>query len=189
MVDPNFAELATHAVPGADGRLRWANPERPWAPTDFKPSRNADLAKLIAEFAVRHGVDAVLTPSHLIESVTGGWHTLDLQLCEWLRQELDRLGGREIAIDFLVVDAGAPLTDSTYDEMADTAIPIDFCLFRAASSTGAMTRHLIEASESFTSSRNIGCRLRRWVFRACHSRVGCRRDQSRGRAKRVLSRS
>ena len=153
VLDPNFAEMATAGRSlGAVGRLRWANPERPWAPTDFKPARNADLAKLIAEFAVRHGVDAVLTPSHLIETVTGGWHTLDLQLCEWLRQELDRLSGREIAIDYQLIATNAVLKDEQQRRQLIESIvelPIENIWLRisgaGATATGAMTRHLIEA--------------------------------------------
>ncbi len=68
VLDPNFAEMA---MPGrfgsAAGKLPWANPNRPWQESDFGRIRNLDTAKAIAEFAIRHGVNVVLTPAHLIE--------------------------------------------------------------------------------------------------------------------------
>src|SRR5260221_6034423 len=44
-LDPNFAEMASAGRYGsAVSRLRWANPDRPWQPSDFGPGRNADIA-------------------------------------------------------------------------------------------------------------------------------------------------
>jgi hypothetical protein len=153
VLDPNFAEMATAGrFLGSVSRLPWANPTRPWLPTDFGPGRNADLVKLIAEFAVRHGVDAVLTPSHLIESAATGWYALDLQLSERLRQELDRFGGRDIAIDYQLITTNAVLKDEQQrrhlvEEVV--GLPIENVWLRisgfGATATGAGTRHLIEA--------------------------------------------
>jgi hypothetical protein len=152
VLDPNFAEMATAGrFRGAVGRLAWANSERPWAPADFGPGRNADVAKLVAEFAVRHGFDAVLTSSHLIETTADGWHALDVQLCERLRQELDRLGGHDIAIDYQILTTSALLKDERQRrELVHgiATLPIENVWLRVsgfgAAATGAATRHLIE---------------------------------------------
>ena len=151
--DPNFAEMATVGrFLGAVGRLAWANPDRPWTPTDFGPGRNADVAKLIAEFAVRHGVDTVLTPSHLTQSTAAGWHALDLQIRERLRQELDQLGGRGIAIDYQIITTNALVKDEQQRRklmQCVAALPIENVWLRVSgfgsTATGAGTRHLIEA--------------------------------------------
>src|SRR5712691_328374 len=44
VLDPNFAEMAAAGrFRGAIGRLPWANPDRPWEPTDFGPGANRNL--------------------------------------------------------------------------------------------------------------------------------------------------
>src|SRR5271165_3113350 len=110
VLDLNFAEMASEGHwCGAARHLAWANPDRPWRPADFAPGRNADLTKPMAEFCVRHGVNAVLAPTHLIESATDPWRILDKRFCEALRQELDRQGGHAIAIDYQLLITNALL--------------------------------------------------------------------------------
>jgi hypothetical protein len=49
VLDPNFAEMSMLGRHGsAVTKLPWANPERPWEPSDFVRGRNMDAAKLIA---------------------------------------------------------------------------------------------------------------------------------------------
>jgi hypothetical protein len=84
VLDPNFAEMATQGrFRSAVGRLRWANQERPWRPDDFGPRRNGNLARLIAEFAVQHGVNVVLAPTHLLETAADGWRSVDLSFLRY----------------------------------------------------------------------------------------------------------
>jgi hypothetical protein len=86
VLDPNFAEMATEGrFRSGVGRLPWANQERPWRPEDCGPRRNANLAGLIAEFAVQYGVTAVLAPTHLVETALDSWRSVDFTFCEVLR--------------------------------------------------------------------------------------------------------
>jgi hypothetical protein len=136
----------------AVSKLPWANPERPWQPSDFARGRNLDVAKLIAEFAVKQGVNVVLAPTHLIEAGTASWRSIDLHTCEALRHELDQLGGRDIAIDYQLITTNAVLKDEQgRSELIDgvDSLPIDNVWLRTsgfgATATGVGTRHFIEA--------------------------------------------
>jgi hypothetical protein len=134
VLDLNFAEAAT---PGkfsspAVSRLPWGNPERPWEPADFGPGRNADLIKLMAEFAVKTEVNVVLAPAHAEDEKGSSWHALDLSSCERLRSELDRAGGSQIAIDYQLITTASIMKDAE----------------KLALATGAGTRHFIEAARA-----------------------------------------
>ncbi len=157
VLDPNAAETAT---PGrfnsAVSSLPWGNPDRPWHPSDFSKPRNLDTAKTIAEFAVRHKVDAVLAPSHCIDDIPSPWLSIDLRLCEELRNELDRAAGKAIAIDFQVITTNTLLKDQAARETLVASIrhvPAENIWLRAsgfgASATGSATRAFIEAGRDF----------------------------------------
>ena len=139
-------------------KLPWANPDRPWAPDDFGPGRNRNLARLMAEFAVQHGVSAALSPTHVIDPQDVQWRVIDLRFCELLRAELDRVGGRHIAIDYQVITTMANLKDETgRQQIARDAdgLPIENIWFRisgfGATATGAGARHYIESMRDFNS--------------------------------------
>lgn len=154
VLDLNFAETAVpDRFSSAVSKLPWGNPERPWLPSDFGPGRNADLLKLMAEFAVRTGADAVLAPTHAIEDAGDAWHTVDLASCARLRSELDRAGGSRIAIDFQLITTARVLKDvqqlaRVTEGIAD--LPVQNVWLRVsgfgATATGAGTRHIIEAA-------------------------------------------
>jgi hypothetical protein len=156
ILDPNAAETAT---PGRFGtsvsKLPWGNPDRPWRPEDFSRTRNLDTAKAIAEFGVRFNVDAVLAPTHCIESFPNSWLNVDIRLCEELRHELDRMGGKHIAIDFQIITTNTLLKDEATRDVLIASIrnvPIENLWIRAsgfgATATGAATRAFIEATRS-----------------------------------------
>jgi hypothetical protein len=153
VLDPNFAEMATEgAFRSGVSRLPWANQERPWRPDDFGPQRNANLANLIAQFAVQHGTKAVLAPTHLLETAGDRWRSVDFSFCELLRHELDTLGGQSIAIDYQLITTNAVLRDEQQRRqvvVGITDLPIENVWLRVsgfgATSTGAGTRHFIEA--------------------------------------------
>jgi hypothetical protein len=161
VLDPNFAEMATEGrFQSAVGRLPWANPERPWNPDDFGPRRNANLARLIAEFGVRCGVKVILAPSHLVETADNRWRDVDLSFCEMLRVELDRLGGQAIAIDYQLITTNALMREAQQRQQLIAPLgdlPIDNVWLRVSgfgsSATGAGTRHLIE---SLADLHNLG---------------------------------
>ena len=153
VLDPNFGEMATVGrYQGSIGKLPWANPDRPWEVTDFGPGRNANLAKLMAEYAVAHGVNVVLAPSHLIEAANDPWRTVDHRLCERLRRELDGMGGKSIAIDYQLITAARVLKDEEQRRQLISGIeglPIQNVWVRVsgfgATATGAGTRQFIES--------------------------------------------
>jgi hypothetical protein len=159
VLDPNFAEMATEGRFGsAVTKLPWANPDRPWTPEDFGPSRNRNLARLMAEFAVQHGVSAVLSPTHVTDPKDVQWRTIDLRFCELLRAELDRLGGRQIAIDYQVITTMANFKDEAGRQQIARdvdGLPVENIWFRisgfGATATGAGTRHYIESMGDFSS--------------------------------------
>jgi hypothetical protein len=153
VVDPNFAEMATEGrFRSAISRLPWANQERPWRPDDFGPGRNANLASLIAEFAVQHGVNVVLAPTHLLETAVDRWRSVDFSFCEMLRRELDRLGGQAIAIDYQLITTNAVLRDEQQRPqliLGISDLPVENVWLRVsgfgATATGTGTRHFIES--------------------------------------------
>ncbi|MGE4220489.1 MAG: hypothetical protein AB7G39_13665 [Alphaproteobacteria bacterium] len=158
VLDPNFAEMATEGRFGSSSiqKLPWANLDRPWRPDDFDGRRNHDTAKVVADFAVKAGVDVVLAPTHLLEKVRDSWQVIDLRLCEALRRELDQSGGSDTAIDYQLITTSTLLKDGVYRQAlaADLAsMPIENVWIRAsgfgATATGAGTRHFIEAARGF----------------------------------------
>jgi len=157
VLDPNVAETAT---PGrfnsAVSTLPWGNPDRPWVADDFSRTRNLDTAKAIAEFAMRHKVDAVLAPTHCLDVFPSPWLPIDLRLCDELRKELDRIGGRQVSIDFQIITTNTLLKDVSVRETLVASIrhvPAENIWLRAsgfgAAATGSATRGFIEASRSF----------------------------------------
>jgi hypothetical protein len=157
VLDPNVAEMATAGRFGSSvSHLPWGNPDRPWQPGDFGRTRNLDTARAIAEFAVRNGVDVVLAPAHCIESVPSDWIAVDARLCEELRHELDRMGGKRIAIDCQVITTNTLLKDAAArDTFAAAArdLPAENLWIRAsgfgATATGAASRAFIESARGF----------------------------------------
>jgi len=153
ILDPNFAEMASLGrYESAVRKLPWANPDRPWEPSDFGHGRNLDIARLITEFAVEQGVNVVLAPSHLIDQANNYWQGIDLDLCSALRRTLDQSGGADIVLDYQILTTNALLKDQQGRKMLATGIgdlPIDNIWLRTsgfgATATGAGTRNFIVA--------------------------------------------
>lgn len=154
ILDPNVAETATAGRFGSSvSHLPWGNPDRPWQPDDFGKSRNLDTAKAIAEFTMRNELDAVLAPTHCIESIPNQWLVIDARLCEELRYELDRMGGKHVPIDFQLITTNTLLRDpANRKELSEILrdLPIENLWIRAsgfgATATGAATRAFIEST-------------------------------------------
>jgi hypothetical protein len=157
VLDPNSAEMATLGrFASSIGNLPWGNPDRPWQPEDFSKTRNLDTAKAVAEFAIKYEVDAVLAPTHFIESVPSLWTNVDLKACEQLRRELDQSGGKDVAIDYQLIATNTLLKDQAACAalVSDLpGLPIENIWLRAsgfgATSTGAATRSFIESVRRF----------------------------------------
>jgi hypothetical protein len=153
ILDPNFAEMAAVGqFESSVRKLPWANANAPWKASDFGRESNLSPARLIAEFAIKHGVDAVLSPSHFVETVDDAWWAVDRSLTEQLRLELDRNGGSNIAIDYQVITTSALLRDHKGCAQIISAIenlPIQNLWLKVsgfgATATGAGTRAYIES--------------------------------------------
>lgn len=154
VIDLNVAETA---MPGrfgsAVGKLPWGNPDRPWAPGDFSAIRNDDFAKRFAEFVANIGPSAVLAPVHAAEG--DEWRSIDIRATERLRMELDRVGEKDVAIDHLAIIGAREFRDSEKRAAALDGVgglPVQNLWVRisgfGATSTGARTRHVIEAARS-----------------------------------------
>jgi hypothetical protein len=157
VLDPNLAETATPGrFDSSVSALPWGNPDRPWEVGDYGRNRNHDTAQSIADFALKHNVDAVLAPTHWIEAVPSPWASVDLRLCEELLHELDRAGGKHIAIDYQVITTNTLLKDGPSRETLVTGLrnaPVENIWLRSsgfgATATGTATRAFIEATRSF----------------------------------------
>jgi hypothetical protein len=154
VIDLNVAETAMGGRFGsAVGKLPWGNPDRPWAPGDFGATRNDDFAKRFAEFLANIGPSAVLAPVHVVE--VDEWRSIDIRATERPRMELDRVGAKNVAIDHLVIIGAREFRDSgkraaALDGAGD--LPVQNLWVRisgfGATSTGARTRHVIEAARN-----------------------------------------
>lgn len=116
VLDTNFAELCSVGkAGGAASHLPWANSGKPWDHDDLGGNRAKFLVTQMAEFAVERGVDAVLSPSRIIET-----HDQTLSrngdLAYLLRGALDAAGGRGIALDYQVVSSMELLRDDAFLE-------------------------------------------------------------------------
>jgi hypothetical protein len=135
------------------GRLPWANSERAWRPDDFGSHRNLDVARAIAEFAVKHQINVVLAPSHLVEDTRDPWIGIASRMCEKLREALDQAGGKSVSIDFPMITTSRILRDRKERENLTEGVerlPIDNIWLRTSGlgsdATGIGTRHFIEAT-------------------------------------------
>jgi hypothetical protein len=154
VIDLNVAETAMGGRFGsAVGKLPWGNPDRPWVPGDFGATRNDDFAKRFAEFLANIGPSAVLAPVHVVE--VDEWRSIDIRATERPRMELDRVGAKNVAIDHLVIIGAREFRDSEKRAAAlDGAgdLPVQNLWVRisgfGATSTGARTRHVIEAARN-----------------------------------------
>jgi hypothetical protein len=124
VLDTNVAELS--ALARFDGAVRTA----PWAevgdggplrPEHFASTHSGDIISQIARFAVVHCVDAVLAPGHFLrQGHRDEWFDVDRGACAALRDALDREGGKQIEIDYLLMP--------TYTHLQDEAVRGAFLL-------------------------------------------------------------
>jgi len=104
ILDTKAAELATLAgIQTKAAQLPWANAERPHTAADWAGERGVALTRSVAEFAVTNGVDTVLSPAHLIQSVDSHWLVTDIQATHNLRRSLDQHDGGNVRIDYHLV--------------------------------------------------------------------------------------
>ncbi|WP_417519363.1 hypothetical protein [Minwuia sp.] len=137
ILDTNVAEISS--VGKVSKRLRNA----PWAPevgvlsvSTMSASDRTALVDAIAEYAVEHGYQRVIAPSHVLK---GGLNTpvfdLDRALCGELRTALDRIGGSYVAVDYCLILQHTVLKVSEEREAIKLGlknIPFDNLWIRAA---------------------------------------------------------
>jgi hypothetical protein len=84
-------------------------------PEHFLATHPGDIVGQIARFAVAQQVDAVLAPGHFLRhGHRDEWFNVDRSACRALRDALDREGGKQIEIDYLLVP--------TYTHLQDEAV-------------------------------------------------------------------
>ena len=140
VLDTEVAELAakekfqTHVK-----NAPWAalSEGKPLDPSFFDATLSqANIVKWIARFAVEHGIDTVLAPTHFLgDSNFSGWLNLDLSSCQLLRRALDDEGGRQIAIDYPVIHSHTALNKADQRGMISqrlSDLPIDNLWIRAS---------------------------------------------------------
>lgn len=115
VLDPQTAELAAKArYAGAVRHAPWASAANGGllGPHFFAATAAADVIGQIARFAVLHGVDTVLAPTHfLADPGFKEWLRVDGAACQELRKALDREGGSHIAIDYPVIHSHVEINE------------------------------------------------------------------------------
>ena len=124
VLDPRTIELsARRKCAGLAASAPWAPETRgvPLGPDVFRDRHPTDIYGAIARCAVKHGVSAVLSPSHyLADPSFEGWQAIDHDACMLLRRALNTEGGKSIAIDYLVA---ARLTDFMDESFQSKMMP------------------------------------------------------------------
>lgn len=105
ILDPRSCELATEGGFQRSGvcDLPWAL-DRPHVASDLIGEAGEALAAGIARFAIEHGYNAVLAPSHLLaEASRDRWLDVDVSLARWLRRALDAGGAETVPVYYPLV--------------------------------------------------------------------------------------
>lgn len=111
VLDTDVAELS------AIGRFSGAVRQAPWAQTRPLETRDFDNPRIVSEiarFAVEHGFQTVLTPTHFLGHGGDSWLQVDADVCQQLRIALDSEGGGSIAIDCEIIMPYQSLRDDAY---------------------------------------------------------------------------
>ena len=127
VLDPKTVELSSlNKCKGMASGAPWASDERgkPLSPDVFTTDHPSGIFGAIARCAVEAGVNAVLSPSHyLADPKFEGWYKIDLEACQLLRTALDREGGSDIAIDFLLAARLRDLSDARFQASVMEDLP------------------------------------------------------------------
>jgi hypothetical protein len=157
VLDPHTVELAT-----PNGFERPVLASLPWAgqrihrPNDFQGASVAEVADRIAKLTGKQGFNAVLAPTHYIESSHDPWLTVDRRLTLRLRRQLDFGGHEDTPIYYPLVLPRKLLIDA--DQRSELIgmlmqLPIDAVWLRVypfGSNCGATSlRSYIDASRDF----------------------------------------
>jgi hypothetical protein len=107
----------------------WSKPDdnSPMSPRYFLDEKFGVLEQ-IAQCAIENGFAAVLAPTHYLrEGPNDNWFTVDLIATERLRRTLDRLGGKDVAIDYTLIVPHTLLRDeAARGALIDKLAPLTF---------------------------------------------------------------
>jgi len=111
-LDTKAVELAALSrFEGRPSEAPWAN-GRLHLPDQFDDIHCRAFAGAIAREAIEKQFDRVFSPTHFLkEGVLDPWLPVDIRLCQLLREALDRGGGHQIAIDYVVIIEQLKLRD------------------------------------------------------------------------------
>lgn len=160
VLDTRSVELGTPGgITSVRRRLPWARAEGHWTAEDLS-SRSVlkNYCHQIVGFAIDHGVDVVLAPTHLVAGVGDPWFAVDRTACEQLRMALDAGGGSSIAIDYPLVTEfsllGAPGNREQFLQQL-SGLPFDNLWIRAAgfglNATVTRTKNFIQAASGLAA--------------------------------------
>lgn len=117
-LDTNVAELSTKGkFSGGVRAAPWAVDQRPLEAEDFKAGTNRSVIEPIAHFAVDKKVSTVMAPTHYLGDEQMAWFDIDLRTCVALRENLDRMGGQDIAIDYPLIITYAQFRDPIFRQL------------------------------------------------------------------------
>lgn len=157
VLDTEVAELA------APEKYRTHVKKAPWAsaaegelldPSFFDGTHSqVNIIKWIAKFAVEQNVNTVLAPAHFLgDKLFAEWLPLDMRSCTRLREELDREGGKHIAIDYPVIHSHTAINQqSVRNALAERLVdlPVDNVWIRAS---GLGTEPKPQSAKQFLTS-------------------------------------
>lgn len=160
VLDPRTVELSSRLKCGgltAGSPWSYGKGGEPLAPDIFLRNNPWDVFGKIARCAVENKINAVLSPSHyLSDPKFNGWYKIDIESCQLLREALDREGGADIAIDYLLVAQLRELSDKQLQsELACDigSLPIENLWIRAS---------MTSPDQSPTNAQSLVRTLARW---------------------------
>jgi hypothetical protein len=152
VLDTNFAELSSVGkFQGSVSRAPWAIGDRPWLADDPAGNRADFVASQIAEFAIGERVDAIISPSGLLNA-DALWLKAGVKMNHALFRALQRAGGSHIALDYHLIGTSKLLQQNDFRNDVKAAlaeVESDNIWLRMsgfdANSSGTGTRRYIES--------------------------------------------
>ncbi len=155
VLDTTVAELSVVGrFGGACSRAPWAVSGRPLVPSDIEQS---SFVENIARFAVKDHFSAVLSPTHFISAANDPLLLTDRKACINLHAALDKEGGRNIGLDYVLALPNRVLKDPAQRAVILqklSGLPFENLWLRVsqfgADATGLGVRRYIEATQKIT---------------------------------------
>lgn len=134
------------------GALPWGTGRRQRL-DDFRGAAGRKRVEALGDFVLEHGFTQVMAPTHLLQDAADPWLACDIETARWLRDYLDRNGGREIVLIYsLAISYSALRNRSQWQSLANALhdVPAGAIWLKiesfGSSSTPTAARTYIEAS-------------------------------------------